>query len=87
MGPLMLSGAGASLATAVLVLAEQSVEFPFFVFFLKTRNMKMTTKAAKTALTAINAGSIIALCADGRRPGGGASHAVGRGGAAILDTV
>jgi hypothetical protein len=37
----------------------------------------MMTKAARTALTATDAGSIAGLCADGSRPGGGASHAVG----------
>ena len=56
-------------------------------FWLKTRNTKMTTKAARTALTAMDAGSIVVLCADERRPGGGASHAVGSGEAIVEEAA
>jgi uncharacterized membrane protein len=55
---------------------ESSTYFLFFL--LKMRHTKMMTKAAIAALTAMGAGSIVALFADERRPGGGASHAVGR---------
>jgi hypothetical protein len=76
-GLLISTRLGASSASVDLVMS--STCSPFFISLLKTRNTKMMTEAAITALAAMNAGLIVALCAVGRRPGGGASHAVGSG--------
>jgi glycerol dehydrogenase-like iron-containing ADH family enzyme len=80
----MCSGIGASSAPAILT--KFSMDLLIF-FWLKTRNTKMMTKAARTALTAMGAVSIVVLWADERRPGGGASHAVGSGEAVVEEAA